>query len=144
MQSDSPSRRDVLCVLAAGTAATCLLPLAGCGPSGLISAGNISSLSVGDLVAVADQAVAIGLDSEGLYAVTTICTHLQCDMASRGSISATELRCDCHDSVFDGAGVALEGPATDPLDFFAVSVDAEGAITIDGATVVDAGERLAV
>jgi Rieske Fe-S protein len=141
MNPESPTRRDVLCVLAAGTAATCLMPLSGCGPSGLISAGNISELTLGELVAVADQAVAIGLDSGGVYAMTTICTHLQCDISELGSISATELRCDCHDSVFDGAGAVLEGPATAPLDFFAVTVDEDGAITIDAETVVDATER---
>jgi len=144
MNSESPTRRDVLCALAAGTAATCLIPMPGCGPSGLITAGNISELTLGELIAVADQAVAIGLDSGGVYAVTTICTHLQCDMASLGSISASELRCDCHDSRFDGAGAVLDGPATAPLDFFAVTVDDDGTITIDAGTVVDATERQAI
>jgi len=141
MNPDSPTRRDVLRVLAAGTAATCLVPLSGCGPSGLIAAGNVADLSAGTLIVVADKAVAIGLDSGGVYAVTTICTHLQCNMAELGSISASELRCDCHASRFDGAGAVLEGPATAPLDFFAVSVDEDGEITIDADSVVDAAQR---
>ncbi len=142
----TPSRRRVLTVLSAAGAATCLVPLAGCasGPSGLIPAGNIDALAVGDLSAVAGMMVAIGLDAGGLYAVTTICTHLDCDMSEQGSISATELVCDCHGSVFDGAGGVVTGPATQPLEFFAVEVDAEGEITIDADSVVDASERVTV
>ncbi len=145
MQTKNTTRRTFLQVLATGSAAACVAPLAGCGgPGGLIAAGNIADLATGQLIAITGEGVAIGLDADGLYALTTICTHLQCDMAVQGTIAQDELFCECHESRFDGDGEVLDGPATQPLDFFSVSIDDDGVITIDADVIVDAADRLAV
>lgn len=108
---------------------------------GVVSAGNVSALTVGSLRAVSGQPVAIGRDAGGVYAMTSTCTHQGCDMGSDGSISSAGLVCDCHGSEFDVNGNVIRGPANAPLAHFSVSIDATGNITIDGGHEVDASTR---
>lgn len=137
------SRRDFLSVVAASSAATCLGGLSGCAVrlSGTYAMGNVADVAVGGVLTIADTPLAVFRDAEGLWATTTICTHLQCDMLVDGSVSADEQVCDCHGSVFTGDGDVVQGPATAPLDNFAVSVDGEGEIVVDADALVDAGTR---
>ncbi|MCO4768673.1 MAG: Rieske 2Fe-2S domain-containing protein [Deltaproteobacteria bacterium] len=141
------SRRTFLSVVAAGSAVTCLGGLSGCaaaGPTGQIAAGNISAIAEGESVAIAGQMVALFRDANGLWAVTTICTHLQCDMQEQGTVSPSELSCDCHASTFTPDGDRVSGPANRALDNFEVLIDeATGDITIDADVVVDAATRTA-
>ena len=140
------SRRDFLSVVAASSAATCLGGLSGCAArlSGTYAMGNVAGLDVGGVLTIADTPLAVFRDDDGLWATTTICTHLQCDMLVDGSVSADEQVCDCHGSVFTGDGDVVQGPATAPLDNFAVSVDGEGEIVVDADALVDAGTRTAL
>jgi Rieske Fe-S protein len=88
--------------------------------------------------------VCIGRDAQGVYAMTLTCTHEGCDMGTEGSVSASGVVCDCHGSRFDVDGAVTQGPATSALQHFAVTVDAAGALTIDGATTVASSVRLTV
>jgi Rieske Fe-S protein len=149
MLHDSPSRRCFLQVVAQGSAlagAACLG--VACGPSGeptgMIAAGNVSALTVGSLSIVPGNALAIGRDASGVYAMTLICTHASCDMAARGSVSAQLVICDCHGSEFDGNGAVLHGPAQSPLEHFAVTISSTGDITVDADQTVEAEVRTAV
>jgi Rieske Fe-S protein len=65
-------------------------------------------------------------------------------MESSGQVSASQIFCSCHGSAFDGNGALVQGPANSPLDHFAVTIDAAGAITIDADTVVDPSDRTPV
>jgi Rieske Fe-S protein len=142
MPSHACPRRRFLKVIAQGGAALGAVGLGvtatGCagGPSGPIPAGNVSSMAEGTLQAVSGEGVAIGRDAGGLYAMSLICTHQGCDMSSQGSVSAQGITCFCHGSTFDVNGNPIAGPARSPLQHFAVTVDAAGAITIDAGTDV--------
>ena len=145
------SRRYFLKVLAAG-AATSAGALAGCSSGaangqsetfGDINAGNVSALSVDQIKAVPGAPAFVGRDSNGIYAMTTTCTHQGCDLAT-GTITATFIQCGCHLSEFDYDGNVIMGPATQPLAHFKVDVAADGTITIHGATKVDASTRVPV
>jgi cytochrome b6-f complex iron-sulfur subunit len=147
MACDLRARRGFLKVLAQGGAvagAACLGVHCSSGPSGPIAAGNISTVPVGTLTAVSGEAVAIGRDAQGLYAMTLICTHEGCDMSSEGSVSEQGVDCNCHGSQFDADGNVLRGPAQTPLQHYAVTVDSAGAITIDASTDVAESVRTAV
>ena len=143
--SDSTTRRTFLVMLAAGTASGAVAGLSGCAKvSGRVAAGNVADLPEGTLRAVGDEPVAIGRDAAGVYAVTLVCTHLQCSIAEVGSVGIDELHCQCHDSYFDGDGIYLEGPADSDLDNFAVEIDDDGELVIDTDVPVAVGTRLEV
>jgi Rieske Fe-S protein len=113
-------------------------------PVGDLAAGNVSDLSVGSLKAVGVQPVCIGRDAAGVYAMTLTCTHSGCNMATDGSVTGGGISCACHGSRFDANGGVVQGPASDPLQHFAVSADASGNLTIHGGSEVDASTRLKV
>jgi Rieske Fe-S protein len=88
--------------------------------------------------------VLIGRDANGLYALTAICTHQQCNMdaAPMGTISATGIMCVCHGSRFSTTGAVLMGPATQALRAFALAVGCDGFLYADTKTIVPATQRL--
>jgi Rieske Fe-S protein len=148
MSQDPTSRRRFLEVVAHGSAlagAACLgVACSSDAPTGMIAAGNVSALAVGSLSVVPGNALAIGRDAGGVYAMTLICTHAQCDIASDGSVSAQLITCDCHGSEFDANGAVVRGPAQTPLEHFAVTISSTGEITVDADQTVDAEMRTAV
>ncbi len=109
-----------------------------------LNAGNVSSLAVGDLQGVSGSPVCIGRDSGGVYAMTTLCTHEQCDMQTDGRINSKGLYCACHGSKFDVNGAVTKGPATKALAHYEVAVACDGTITVDKSSKVDASTRAAV
>ena len=142
------SRRAFVRIMVASGAATPLL-VAGCAassgqPTNDVAAGNISAFPVGTLKGMANDPVALGRDSGGLYAMSTLCTHAFCDMRSRGSIVADGMYCNCHGSKFDSNGNPTGGPAPSTLPHFAVSLGSDGAITIHQSQSVSTGTRQAV
>jgi nitrite reductase/ring-hydroxylating ferredoxin subunit len=147
MSSESSSRRCFLKVLAQGGAvagAACLGVACGSG-GGPVDGGNVSALAVGSLVAISASSIAVGRDAGGVYAMTLICPHEDCDMGgSDGSVSASGVTCNCHGSRFDVTGVVLQGPARTDLVHYGVTITAAGAITVDTSATVDASVRTAV
>src|SRR5436190_17821555 len=81
------NRREVLIGISSACAGCVLTGCAlGGGGGGVVDAGGASDFAVGDLAAVAGEGVAVGRDTDGYYALSTICTHQGCDMASQGRI----------------------------------------------------------
>jgi Rieske Fe-S protein len=111
---------------------------------GDVSAGNVSDTSIGMVQALSDAPAILGRDENGLYAMTSTCTHEGCDMIHDGSVTSSGISCSCHGSRFDLNGNVTNGPASAPLQHFAVSIDASGAITVHGGMDVSASTRVAV
>jgi cytochrome b6-f complex iron-sulfur subunit len=145
------SRRSFLRVVGAGAAASMVPFVVGCAAknsgqaeaTGTFSAGSVSSLQPG-VPKVLSRPVVVILDDQGVYAMSTICTHAQCDMRSDGDITANSIVCTCHGSEFDVDGNVIKGPAVAALRHFSVSIDASGEITVDADTLVPADTRAAV
>lgn len=141
-------RRRFLAVVAHGGvlagAAAALGVGCGTGLSGTYAAGNVSQLQVGELLAISGGPLAIGRDAGGVYAMTLICTHAGCDMASQGAVSSQGIVCYCHGSQFDVNGNPTGGPARSALEHYEVTVDAAGAITINADATVAETTRTAV
>ena len=108
-------------------------------PFGDVSAGNVSELAVGQVTAIPGAPACVGRDAGGIYAMTLTCTHQGCQT----SVLGHQIACPCHGSVFDTNGNVVSGPAQDPLQHFAVTVDGSGAITVHGGTEVGQGVRVA-
>jgi Rieske Fe-S protein len=126
--------------------------LAGCGgdggggqteAEGPVDGGNVADLELDSPHELAQPVVVIR-DADGVYAMTTICTHQQCDISQSGSISTAALSCGCHGSQFDIDGNVTSGPARLPLDHFAVTIDDQGNITVQAGEVVAPDTRAAV
>ncbi|HEY6475527.1 MAG TPA: FeS-binding protein, partial [Polyangia bacterium] len=81
MKTESPSRRCVLQVLGSSAGLAVVGGLTACQqtgspPAGPVSGGNVSRLQVGKLLVMGN--VAVGLDDQGVYAMSAICTHAGC------------------------------------------------------------------
>ena len=134
-------------LLLAGGGAICV---AACQPdtfrtlAASIPAGNVADLPAGTLRAISGQGAAIGRDSNGIYAMSLVCTHAGCDISQDGSVSAGSVECFCHGSVFDSSGTPLRGPARTALSHLVVTADAQGNLTIHGDQTCPASTRLPV
>ena len=67
--------------------------------------------------------------AEGIYALSTICTHLGCTPNWLGG--ENKFKCPCHGSGYRLTGVNFEGPAPRPLERFRVSLSDDGQILVD-------------
>jgi nitrite reductase/ring-hydroxylating ferredoxin subunit len=104
---------------------------------------HVKDVPVG-FVGNAGNRILLGRDAGGLYAMTSVCTHNQCDLTVYGSLTGTGISCRCHGSGFSLTGDRVKGPAVASLVHFKVDVGADGTITIDSKTAVEAGVRTAV
>lgn len=68
-------------------------------------------------------------DEEGIYALSTICTHLGC--TPNWLEAESKFKCPCHGSGFYATGINFEGPAPRPLERVGVSLAEDGQVLID-------------
>ncbi len=78
--------------------------------------------------------------AEGFYAISSVCTHLGCNVKR----STTGFDCPCHGSRFDENGRVIRGPAPEPLTWFALTLSARGDIVVDLDRAVSPDFRLRV
>lgn len=68
-------------------------------------------------------------NSERLFVIEAVCTHLGCTPDWKES--ENKFKCPCHGSGYDSEGVNFEGPAPRPMDRAHISLDAEGQIVVN-------------
>ncbi len=66
---------------------------------------------------------------EGIYALSTTCTHLGC--TPNWLPTEEKFKCPCHGSGFNKVGINFEGPAPRPLERYRISLAEDGQILID-------------
>jgi Rieske Fe-S protein len=108
-------------------------------------------------VMVPKTAVLIGRDADGVYALTSICTHMQCDMNQPHTlIPGGEFQtggdimpdggifCYCHGSRYneDGTVMIQQIAGQQRLQAFAISLCEDGNLYVDTGTQVDPRFRL--
>lgn len=142
-------RREVLILVGASAGALSAItvlpgcaPATGSPPTGPVSAGNISALSTGSMMVMSN--VIVARDAGGVYAMSAVCTHAGCLLDEGGTTIASGLSCACHGSTFDGNGAVTRGPARTPLQHYAVTIAADGTLTVDGSKPVSASTRTPV
>ncbi len=95
------------------------------------------TLASGEPYVPAGRAVAVYRDAEGIYAISTICTHLGCVVKP----NADGFECPCHGSRFDPTGDVVKGPAPRPLPWLQVKL-AGSEIQIDEGKSVVSGTKV--
>jgi cytochrome b6-f complex iron-sulfur subunit len=65
----------------------------------------------------------------GIYALSTVCTHLGC--TPNWLEAEQKFKCPCHGSGYYKSGVNFEGPTPRPLERFAITLADDGQILVD-------------
>lgn len=81
--------------------------------------------------------VAVFRDAEGVFAISTVCTHLGCIVKA----SPAGFDCPCHGSGFTKDGTVRKGPAPKPLPWLKVSLSGS-TVTVDEEKTVKAGTKV--
>jgi nitrite reductase/ring-hydroxylating ferredoxin subunit len=84
------------------------------------------------------RAVAVFRDAEGVWAISTVCTHLGCIVKA----GPQGFECPCHGSRFAPDGTVTKGPAPRALPWLQVSRSGE-TVVIDEGQVAPAGAKVA-
>ncbi len=80
----------------------------------------------------------IRADENGLYAISSICTHLGCIVSAEGN----GFFCPCHGSRFDAMGNPTSGPAPRPLIYLQLTISPDGQLVVDRQQEVSRDVRL--
>jgi len=123
-------------------------------PAGVFAVGTPADYAALGLHKVMNLAsnVLIGHDPGGLYALSSLCTHMCCDLngAQEGmeigvpdtNAGVPVLRCLCHGSEFAYDGSLVRGPASEPLAPYELKLGCDGVLYADTTKVVSRGQRL--
>ena len=76
-----------------------------------------------------DYNVWVVRDKNGIYALSTVCTHLGC--TPNWLEAEKKFKCPCHGSGFRSSGMNFEGPAPRPLERFRIFLANDGQIVVD-------------
>ncbi len=136
-------RRDFLGLAALGaTAAAFLFSIFGMLklPKAAVSASPAKKFNVtlpdaladGEAYIPAGRNVAVFRDGEGVYAISTICTHLGCIVKT----SKEGFDCPCHGSGFTIDGTVRKGPAPKALPWVKVTKSGSGYVVDEEKTVL--------
>jgi cytochrome b6-f complex iron-sulfur subunit len=89
------------------------------------------SLAPGEAFVPPGRNVALFRDAEGVYAISTVCTHLGCIVKP----VPEGFECPCHGSHFAADGSVLRGPAPKALPWRPVTISGSDCLIDEGATV---------
>lgn len=106
-------------------------------PGRTVRVCRLAEMDVGGQVPL--TGVLVMRDQAGLYAISMRCTHLGCGLVRHQAGFA----CHCHGSLFSETGVPLQGPALDPLPWYAV-IESDGWVLVDLDRAVPAGTKTVV
>lgn len=102
--------------------------------------GVPDNFPVGTVKLVEDKNVFIFSDSDGLHAISNVCTHLGCLV----SVSENGFLCPCHGSKYDLDGKVTAGPAPRNLPWLDISRRVDGVLLVDASKEVKAGTKFKV
>ncbi|HEU0006771.1 MAG TPA: Rieske 2Fe-2S domain-containing protein [Terriglobia bacterium] len=89
------------------------------------------TLAAGEPFVPPGRQVAVFRDAEGVFAISTICTHLGCIVKP----AAEGFECPCHGSQFARTGAVTKGPAPRALPWLKVAANGGQWVIDEGATV---------
>lgn len=149
-ESEGPSRRTVLGVLAAAAVAAPMLNGAVQAADAPAAGGWVKTVKPSEVADKSAKAIKganaklsaiLVRDGKTIHAFSPKCTHKACDVAPQ--TDKPLLHCKCHGAEFDLTGNNTRGPgkgtppaSLDPLGFFALRLNADGVIEVDTSKTV--------
>ena len=106
-------------------------------PSKRVRLSLPEALAAGTAFVPPGRSMAVFRDAEGVFAISTVCTHLGCIVKP----TAEGFECPCHGSRFAADGSVTRGPAPQPLRWLKVSASGEQWV-VDEAAIVPAGTKV--
>jgi cytochrome b6-f complex iron-sulfur subunit len=103
-------------------------------PSMRFSIGSPEKYPIGSVTYIADQEVYIVRTPAGIFAESSICTHLGCITQWKPELNL--IACPCHGSRFSRNGTVVHGPAPVALPHFAVRMMPDGDLEVNKLDVV--------
>ena len=92
-------------------------------------AGSPELYPVNSVTFLPEQQVYVVRTSDGIYAVSAVCTHLGC--VTQWKPDSDQIACPCHGSKFKPDGTKIEGPAPRPLPHFLITLTLDGELQVD-------------
>ena len=96
-------------------------------PSRRFDVGAPTDFPLGSATFLPDQRLFVFNEADGLFVISSVCTHLGCNV-KRG---ASGFACPCHGSQFDDNGQVVKGPAPRALQWYSVSLSPRGWLVVD-------------
>ena len=110
-------------------------------PPSRFSVGTPDGFPTGTATFLPDQRLFVFNSDAGFYAISSICTHLGCNV---NYVPSGGFACPCHGSRYDANGQVIQGPAPKPLDWFGLSLSSRGELVVDERRVVEPDYRFKV
>ena len=110
-------------------------------PPSRFRAGVPDLYPVNSVTYITEQQVYIVRSPQGLWALSSVCTHLGC--ITQWKPDANMIACPCHGSKFyvldpkKVPGTKIEGPAPRPLPWLQTSLSDEGDLMVDRSKQID-------
>lgn len=104
--------------------------------------GMPSQYATNGLHKVPGTKILIGRDDGGLFARTSLCTHMGCNLNVQGVLLPAGMHCNCHGGEFDATGKATKAPATGALKAYSLALACDGSLLVDVTKTVTAETRL--
>ena len=99
--------------------------------------GSMSDYVPGQVKYFVEENVVLFHDEEGLFAISTICTHLGCVVNQ----NKEGFQCPCHGSKYDQNGEVTQGPAPKALSWYQIAQLPGGQLSVDRANEVPIGTK---
>ena len=107
-------------------------------PPARFTLGNPADFPPGSVTFLQDRRLFVFNGKDGFYSVSSVCSHLGCNVKRDGS----GFECPCHGSRFDANGRVVQGPAPAPLAWYALSLSPRGELVVDLERAVGPDFRL--
>ncbi len=132
-----PVRRSVFAIgcLAIGTATAgflaatfrFLVPNVLYEPSRRFDIGPPADFPPASVTFLSDRRLYVFNGADGFYAISSVCTHLGCNVKRGGP----GFECPCHGSQFDENGQVVRGPAPKSLAWYALTLSSHAQLVVD-------------
>jgi cytochrome b6-f complex iron-sulfur subunit len=96
-------------------------------PSRRFDIGPPSSFPTGSVTFLPDHRLFVFNEADGFYAISSVCTHLGCNVKRGGP----GFECPCHGSQYDQNGAVVKGPAPKSLAWYSLSLSPRAELVVD-------------